>query len=210
MGQEAPLPDDPYKLLGVSPQASLDEIRRAYRRAALQLHPDCARGEHRDLAEQFAQVTAAYRRLARAARRRETARTRRQAYTPQDLFYQSVGWDYHARPDVRPVGDSTVRRLTRPTVNEPAWFLAMWFLALGISATATAWVVGSLEGHLPDSGGLGMAISVALYLAIMGLTVLVLVRSRQVVWQVRALVSWSLQRLLPGPQGRLPRRPDRS
>ena len=32
--------DDAYKVLGVSPQATDDEVKRAYRKLALQHHPD--------------------------------------------------------------------------------------------------------------------------------------------------------------------------
>jgi curved DNA-binding protein CbpA len=35
-------PLDPYRTLGLSPGASLDEIRRAYRRLAKANHPDSA------------------------------------------------------------------------------------------------------------------------------------------------------------------------
>jgi len=51
---------DPHELLGVAPGASPDEVRRAYRRAARQLHPDAAGGGNAAL---FRLVTAAYEQL---------------------------------------------------------------------------------------------------------------------------------------------------
>ncbi|CCW65724.1 unnamed protein product [Phytomonas sp. EM1] len=50
-------PFDPYKILGISPSASKDEIKRAYHRLALRYHPD---GGPEGNAERFAAVHEAY------------------------------------------------------------------------------------------------------------------------------------------------------
>lgn len=51
--------DDPYKVLGVSPDASDDEIKRAYRRLAKKYHPDLNPGDE-TAAKKMQQVNAAY------------------------------------------------------------------------------------------------------------------------------------------------------
>ena len=51
--------DDPYKVLGVSPDASDDEIKRAYRRLAKKYHPDLNPGDA-EAAKRMQQVNAAY------------------------------------------------------------------------------------------------------------------------------------------------------
>ena len=50
---------DPYKILGVSVEASQTDIQKAYRRLAKKLHPDLNPG-NRQAEEQFKEVTAAY------------------------------------------------------------------------------------------------------------------------------------------------------
>lgn len=51
--------DDPYKVLGVSPNASDEEIKRAYRRLAKQYHPDRNPGDQ-EAARKMQEVNAAY------------------------------------------------------------------------------------------------------------------------------------------------------
>ena len=51
--------DDPYKVLGVSPDASDEEIKQAYRRLAKKYHPDLNPGDQ-DAAMKMQQVNAAY------------------------------------------------------------------------------------------------------------------------------------------------------
>ena len=50
---------DPYKVLGVSKEASQDEVQQAYRQLAKKLHPDLNPGK-KEAEEQFKEVTAAY------------------------------------------------------------------------------------------------------------------------------------------------------
>lgn len=49
-----PAPDDPYRVLGVTPGAGIDECRRAYRARAQETHPD-----HGGSTEDFQRVQAA-------------------------------------------------------------------------------------------------------------------------------------------------------
>lgn len=51
--------DDPYKVLGVSPSASDEEIKQAYRRLAKKYHPDLNPGDQ-EAARRMQEVNAAY------------------------------------------------------------------------------------------------------------------------------------------------------
>ena len=51
--------DDPYKVLGVSPDASDEDIKRAYRRLAKKYHPDLNPGDQ-EAAKRMQEVNAAY------------------------------------------------------------------------------------------------------------------------------------------------------
>ena len=51
--------DDPYKVLGLSPDASDEDIKRAYRKLAKKYHPDLNPGDA-EAAKKMQQVNAAY------------------------------------------------------------------------------------------------------------------------------------------------------
>ena len=54
--------EDPYKVLGVSPDASDDEIKRAYRKLAKKYHPDLNPGDQ-EAARKMQEVNQAYERI---------------------------------------------------------------------------------------------------------------------------------------------------
>jgi DnaJ-domain-containing protein 1 len=67
---EEPIPAEPplgeaYELLGISPEASTDEVKAAYRRLAVAFHPDAAVGlserQKQSAAEAFMRIDGAYR-----------------------------------------------------------------------------------------------------------------------------------------------------
>lgn len=61
---EAPVKQDYYELLGVDRTASDEEIKKAYRRKALELHPDRNHGNEESATKLFAEIQAAYEILA--------------------------------------------------------------------------------------------------------------------------------------------------
>ena len=50
---------DPYKVLGVSPTASDEEITKAYRKLAKKYHPDLNQGD-KEAAKKMSEINAAY------------------------------------------------------------------------------------------------------------------------------------------------------
>ena len=81
---------DYYQLLGVSREASPDEIKKAYRKLALKYHPDKAKGDKKVAEEKFKQISEAYAVLSNPEKRKEYDQFGpqgfRQKFSQEDIF----------------------------------------------------------------------------------------------------------------------------
>ncbi len=100
------MPSDCFRVLGLSATASRLDIKRAYRRLALELHPDRNRGDDATR-RRFVEVSAAYRTLMRAVRGRERncqIGICRQCGQFVEVFRTIEGYVYCERCILRPQG----------------------------------------------------------------------------------------------------------
>ncbi len=92
--------EDPYQVLGVSPDASDEEIKKAYRRLAKKYHPDLNPGDA-EAARQMQRVNAAYEQITNPEKANpayggyDPFRGQRQSADQSDAErYQQAAWQY--------------------------------------------------------------------------------------------------------------------
>jgi len=200
---------DPFEVLGVGREASLAEIRLAYRAAALKYHPDNCPGDPAEVHKRFAEISEAYRRLCRTVGRAEAHQDSR-TFDPQDFTRMAVGWhtgrDAGARlrdPEPWRALPGT-HRVSLATLNEPRVFVVLWLLAIGLSVGGTYLAArlriwdGFREDLPPAEALVFLVLPVGIYAVLTTAALLVLILTRRIVWLVGQL-GYLARRALPAP-----------
>ena len=82
--------NDYYQFLGVSRNATADEIKKAYRKLAMKYHPDKAKGDKKQAEEKFKQISEAYAVLSNPEKKKEYdefgSQVFRQKFSQEDIF----------------------------------------------------------------------------------------------------------------------------
>ena len=141
--------DDPYKILGVSPGASEEEVTRAYRKLAKKYHPDLNPGDE-EAAKKMSEINAAYDRIKnpngagnRSAGSRSTygsAYGRRTSYDPFGGFNPFGGaYGSYSEQSVNPLDKARIlinaRRYSEAVqlLNSLSERRAEWYFLAGIA-----------------------------------------------------------------------------
>jgi curved DNA-binding protein len=87
--------NDYYQILGVSREATADEIKKSYRKLAMKYHPDKAKGDKKQAEEKFKQISEAYAVLSNPDKKKEYdefgSQVFKDKFTQEDIFR---GFDY--------------------------------------------------------------------------------------------------------------------
>src|SRR3546814_12583145 len=100
---------DPYKLLNVDRAASQDDVKRAYRKLAKELHPDINPG-NKAVEQKFKEISPAYSLLGAAEKRKRFAQGEIDA-SGQETHWK--GGFYPSPSATRPGGDKSTPHLAK-------------------------------------------------------------------------------------------------
>src|SRR4030066_1163010 len=91
---------DYYDILGVSKGASADELKKAYRKQALEWHPDRHQGADKEAAEKrFKEINEAYQVLSDSQKRSAYDQFGHEAFSPGGGFRAAQGFPGAGSPD---------------------------------------------------------------------------------------------------------------
>ncbi|KAH0553162.1 hypothetical protein GP486_006652 [Trichoglossum hirsutum] len=157
-------PIDYYAALGITPNASQQQIRDAYKRSALQSHPDRVAADHPERAERtkkFQTINDAYYTLSDPARRRDydaarafhrssSANRQQQSSSsfPSSSFASGADGDHHADEQFSAAFEEMLREegMAEGAENRPTG--KFWSLVGGLSGGALGFIVANFPGML--------------------------------------------------------------
>ena len=163
------------ELLGVSHDASLREIRGAYRRLAIQWHPDNCPGDRRDSARKFRRLTQAYQALARSYGRR---------FSAADFARMDPRFGGSASPGGYIWGGPPVRqRQSLARWNETRAFVCLWVFAMVLGLAGATFMLASGAIGDDSTGDLLklQAVAILIYVAIVAGVVVLIPLTRKAV-----------------------------
>ena len=202
---------DPYELLGVASDATLQEVKQAYRKAALECQPDRFGGDQAAADKRLRDINAAYRDISRKLESsvwKTTPPPPTKTYTPQDFAREGTAayWRPPESPAAGEAGKTGVHETTvvESTRNETAWFLLFWALAiiLGIvfGGGAASWRAYHNKGQGLETRDIIISVVIGelIYAALAGAAVVLVILTRKIV-RLTIRFAHNHWRFLPAP-----------
>jgi hypothetical protein len=202
---------DPYELLGVPGDATLLDVKLAYRKAAMECQPDRFGGDQAAAEKRLRDLNAAYREISgklESSAWNATSPASSKTYTPQDFAREGAAayWRPPADQAGGGPGGTGVHQTTvvESTRNETAWFLILWALAiiLGIvfGGAAASWrAYHSTSGELQTSDiVISVLVGELIYVALAGAAVVLVILTRKIV-RLTIRFAHNHWRFLPAP-----------
>jgi curved DNA-binding protein CbpA len=81
----------PYEILGITFKASLEEVKKAYKKLALQYHPDKNPGNEEEAAEKFKEINKAFVEICNNEENKETFLSDSQLQAVIDELFAEAG-----------------------------------------------------------------------------------------------------------------------
>ena len=135
--------DDPYKVLGISPDASDEEIKRAYRQLAKQYHPDRNPGDT-EAAKKMQQINAAYEQIKNPEKAQQATGYGYNPYSSQRTYTQQETGDSYLQAAVNYIRFGRYREALNVLAN-CAERNARWYYLSAIANNALGNQVTALE-----------------------------------------------------------------